>query len=67
MGVGAAFWLAGAARIRFAGDEAGTTRRGIADVGGLVVIIALLAMWIGIVRYTGELDALGQLAEGKKR
>ena len=40
---------------------------GIADVGGLVVIIALLAMWIGIVRYTGELDALGQLAEGKKR
>ena len=40
---------------------------GIADVGGLVVIIALLAMWIGIVRYTGEIDALGQLAEGKKR
>src|SRR5437773_510457 len=40
---------------------------GIADVGGLVVIIALLAMWMGIVRYTGELDALGQLAEGKKR
>jgi len=30
---------------------------GIADVGGLMVIIALLAMWIGIVRYTGALDA----------
>lgn len=30
---------------------------GIADVGGLLVIIALLAMWMGIVRYTGEIDA----------
>jgi hypothetical protein len=40
---------------------------GIADVGGLLVIIALLAMWIGILRYTGEIDAVVQLAEGKKR
>lgn len=30
---------------------------GIADVGGLLVILALLAMWIGILRYTGEIDA----------
>ena len=30
---------------------------GVADVGGLLVIFALLAMWIGILRYTGELDA----------
>ena len=30
---------------------------GLADIGGLLVIIALLAMWIGIFRYTGRLDA----------
>jgi len=30
---------------------------GLADVGGLFVIVALLAMWIGILRYTGGLDA----------
>jgi hypothetical protein len=30
---------------------------GIADLGGLFVILALLAMWIGILRYTGRLDA----------
>lgn len=30
---------------------------GLADLGGLLVIIALLAMWVGILRYTGELDA----------
>ena len=32
---------------------------GLADVGGVLVIVALLAMWIGIVRYTGRLDAQG--------
>ena len=37
---------------------------GIADVAGLLVIIALLAMWIGILRYTGEVDASRRLAEG---
>jgi hypothetical protein len=37
---------------------------GIADVAGLLVIIALLAMWIGILRYTGEMDASGRPAEG---
>jgi hypothetical protein len=37
---------------------------GIADIGGLLVIIAQLAMWIGILRYTGEIDAPAQLAEG---
>jgi len=31
---------------------------GIADLGGLFVILALLAMWIGILRYTGSLDAM---------
>ncbi len=30
---------------------------GIADVGGLLVIIALFAMWVGILRYTGRVDA----------
>lgn len=39
---------------------------GIADVGGLLVILALLAMWTGIVRYTGEIDA-SLLDEGEKQ
>jgi hypothetical protein len=30
---------------------------GMADLGGLLVILALLAMWIGILRYSGSLDA----------
>ena len=30
---------------------------GLADFGGLLVIVALFAMWVGIVRYTGALDA----------
>jgi hypothetical protein len=30
---------------------------GLADLGGLLVIVALLAMWIGILRYTGQVDA----------
>lgn len=30
---------------------------GFADMGGLFVVLALLAMWIGILRYTGQLDA----------
>jgi hypothetical protein len=30
---------------------------GLADLGGLLVILALMAMWIGILRYTGKLDA----------
>ena len=29
---------------------------GVADFGGLLVIVALLAMWMGVWRYTGELD-----------
>jgi hypothetical protein len=40
---------------------------GIADVGGLLVILALLAMWIGMLRYTGEIDASLSLTEGEKR
>jgi hypothetical protein len=31
---------------------------GIADIGGLFVIVALLAMWIGILRYTGSVDVV---------
>jgi hypothetical protein len=34
----------------------GLVAGGIADLGGLLVILALLAMWIGILRYTGTLD-----------
>jgi hypothetical protein len=36
---------------------------GVADFGGLLVIIALLAMWIGILRYTGYLDASMAIAQ----
>jgi len=36
----------------------GLVAGGIADTGGLLVILALLAMWIGILRYTGSLDAM---------
>ncbi len=32
---------------------------GLADFGGLLVILALLAMWMGILRYTRQLDARG--------
>src|SRR5260370_1347402 len=35
----------------------GLVAGGLADMGGLLVIVALLAMWIGILRYTGRLDA----------
>ncbi|HYL85364.1 MAG TPA: hypothetical protein VE263_14095 [Candidatus Angelobacter sp.] len=34
---------------------------GIADAGGFLVMLALLAMWIGILRYTGEIDAAGAI------
>lgn len=39
---------------------------GIADVGGLLVMLALLAMWIGILRYTGEIDASRVSAGGRE-
>ena len=32
---------------------------GIADLGGLLVIIALIAMLAGVIRYTGSLDSTG--------
>ena len=35
----------------------GLVSGGIADVGGLLVIIALLGMLVGVLRYTGKLDA----------
>jgi hypothetical protein len=36
---------------------------GIADIGGLFVIIALLAMLVGVWRYTGKLDAALEVRE----
>ena len=38
----------------------GLVAGGIADVGGLLVIIALVGMLAGIVRYTGRLDAASE-------
>lgn len=35
----------------------GLVAGGLADFGGLLVIVALLAMWIGVLRFTGALDA----------
>ena len=36
----------------------GLVAGGLADLGGLLVIVALLAMWIGILRYTGQYDTV---------
>jgi hypothetical protein len=36
---------------------------GVADLGGMLVIAALLAMWIGILRYTGSIDAMPEGAQ----
>jgi hypothetical protein len=35
---------------------------GIADFGGLLVLIALIAMLVGVLRYTGNLDSAGGAA-----
>jgi hypothetical protein len=40
----------------------GLVAGGIADVGGLLVVIALAGMLTGIVRYTGRLDATHEVA-----
>jgi hypothetical protein len=37
---------------------------GIADVGGLMVIVGLIGMLVGILRYAGSLDAAERGAEG---
>ncbi len=37
--------------------EFGLVAGGLADLGGLLVILALLAMWVGILRCTGQWDA----------
>ena len=34
----------------------GLVAGGIADVGGLMVIVALVGMLVGVLRYTGRLD-----------
>jgi hypothetical protein len=36
----------------------GALAGGIADVGGLMVIVALIAMLVGVLRYTGSLDGV---------
>jgi hypothetical protein len=36
---------------------------GAADLGGLLAIVALLAMWIGVLRYTGSVDAMPEGAQ----
>jgi hypothetical protein len=35
----------------------GLVAGGIADIGGLLVIVALVGMLVGILRYSGHLDA----------
>ncbi len=35
----------------------GLVAGGVADIGGLMVIVALIAMLVGVLRYTGTLDA----------
>src|SRR5712664_3484654 len=42
----------------------GLVAGGLADFAGLLIIFALLAMWIGILRYTGELDAWARPTSG---
>lgn len=42
----------------------GLVAGGLADFAGLLIILALLAMWIGILRYTGELDGSARSASG---
>ncbi|MGH9774397.1 MAG: hypothetical protein ACRD50_05555 [Candidatus Acidiferrales bacterium] len=37
----------------------GLVAGGLADIGGLLVVIALLGMMAGVFRYTGKLDAAG--------
>jgi hypothetical protein len=45
----------------------GLVAGGVADFAGLLVIFALLAMWIGILRYTGELDSSLSFRSGSGR
>jgi hypothetical protein len=40
----------------------GLVAGGIADVGGLLVIVALIGMLVGVLRYTGRLDAASGVA-----
>jgi hypothetical protein len=40
----------------------GLVAGGIADMGGLMVIVALLGMLVGVLRYTGSLDAVSGVA-----
>jgi hypothetical protein len=37
----------------------GLVAGGIADIGGLLVVLALLGMLVGILRYSGQIDATG--------
>ncbi len=44
----------------------GLVAGGLADAAGLLIIFALLAMWIGMLRYTGELDAAAKATSGTR-
>jgi hypothetical protein len=35
----------------------GLVAGGVADLGGLLVIVALIGMLVGVLRYSGSLDA----------
>jgi hypothetical protein len=39
--------------------RAGLIAGGIADVAGLLVIVALIGMLTGVLRYTGRVDTMG--------
>ncbi len=38
---------------------------GIADIGGLMVLVSLIGMLVGIVRYSGSLDAASNSVDGR--
>lgn len=44
----------------------GLVAGGVADFGGLLVIVALLAMWIGVLRFTGARDADSGSGDGSR-
>ncbi len=45
----------------------GLVAGGLADLGGFLVIVALLAMWIGILRYTGQYDTVAPRSGAENR
>jgi len=37
----------------------GLVAGGVADIGGLLVVVALIGMLVGVLRYSGRIDATG--------